>query len=55
MKKQKILVLDFDGCIAASVMEALFVSYASYRKHINRRTRVFDNKEPQINDFLKLI
>lgn len=54
MKKGRILALDFDGCIVDSVMEALFVSYFSYRKHINRKTKIFDNKEPQINDFSRL-
>jgi len=55
MGKQKILALDFDGCIVDSVMEALFVSYTSYRKHINRKTKILDNKESHINSFLKLI
>jgi len=55
MKKEKILALDFDGCIVDSVMEALFVSYASYRKYINKRTKIFDNKKPEITSFLELI
>ncbi|TKJ46496.1 hypothetical protein CEE34_08545, partial [Candidatus Aerophobetes bacterium Ae_b3a] len=55
MGKQKILALDFDGCIVDSVMEALFVTYVSYRKHINNKTRIFDNKKPEINKFLSLI
>lgn len=55
MRKEKILALDFDGCIVDSVMEALFVSYTSYRKHINRKTKILGNKESHINDFLKLI
>ncbi|KKN15355.1 hypothetical protein LCGC14_0986940, partial [marine sediment metagenome] len=55
MGKQKILALDFDGCIVDSVMEALFVTYVSYRKYINNKTRIFDNKKPQIGKFLSLI
>lgn len=55
MGKQKILALDFDGCIVDSVMEALFVTYVSYRRYINKETRIFDNKEPEINKFLSLI
>lgn len=55
MKIQRILALDFDGCIVDSVMEALFVSYSSYRKHINEKTIIFDNKEPKVSDFLNLI
>ena len=55
MNIQKILALDFDGCIVDSVLEALFVSYSSYRKYINRKTKIFDNKEPKIGDFLNLI
>ena len=55
MKKQKILALDFDGCIVDSVREALFVTYASYRKYINKETKIFDNKNPEINNFLNLI
>ena len=55
MKKQKILALDFDGCIVDSVKEALFVTYASYRKFINKETKIFDNKNPEINNFLNLI
>lgn len=55
MTEQRILALDFDGCIVDSVMEALFITYASYRKYINRKTKIFDNKKPEINDFLSLI
>jgi len=55
MTEQRILALDFDGCIVDSIMEALFVTYASYRKYINKRTKIFDNKKPEINDFLSLI
>ncbi len=55
MKTKKILALDFDGCIVDSVMEALFISYSSYRKHINRQTEILDNKEPKVDSFLNLI
>ena len=55
MKIQKILALDFDGCIVDSIMEALFISYSSYREHINRKTHIFDNKEPRVDNFLNLI
>ncbi len=55
MTTQKILALDFDGCIVDSVMEALFISYSSYREHINRQTQIFDNKEPTADNFLHLI
>ena len=55
MSNQTILALDFDGCIVDSVMEALFVAYVSYRRYINNRTRIFDNKEPEIDKFLSLI
>ncbi len=55
MGRQKILALDFDGCIVDSVMEALFVTYVSYRRHINKETRIFDNKKPEIGKFLSLI
>jgi len=51
---QKILAFDFDGCIVDSMMEALFVSYVSYRKHINQSTKIFNNERPEINSFLKL-
>ncbi len=55
MGKQKILALDFDGCIVDSVMEALLVTYVSYRKHINNKTMIFDNKKPEIGKFLSLV
>ncbi len=55
MRKEKILALDFDGCIVDSVMEALFVTYVSYRKYINKETRIFGNKKPEIDKFLSLI
>ena len=55
MGRRKILALDFDGCIVDSVMEALFVTYVSYRKYINNKTRIFDNKKPEIDKFLSLI
>ena len=55
MRKEKILALDFDGCIVDSVMEALFVTYVSYRRYINKETMIFDNKKPEIGKFLSLI
>lgn len=53
--QKKILALDFDGCIVDSVIEALFITYVSYRKYINKRTKVFDSKEAKVSDFPDLI
>lgn len=52
---KKLLALDYDGCIVDSVMEALFVSYISYRKHINKKTKIFDGRQVRVQDFLNFI
>jgi len=52
---KKLLALDYDGCIVDSVMEALFVSYISYRKHINKKTKIFDGRQVRVENFLNFI
>jgi len=52
---KKFLALDYDGCIVDSVMEALFVSYISYRKHINKKTKIFDGRQVRVQDFSNFI
>ena len=46
----KVLALDFDGVIADSQYECLFVGFNSYLK-LNKNTRLFDHKKFTFNNF----
>jgi len=50
-----LLALDFDGCIADSVIEALFVTYSAYRRYVNPDTMIFSNREPRVTSFSQLV
>lgn len=46
----KVLTLDFDGVIADSQYECLFVGFNSYLK-LNKHTKLFDGKKLTFNNF----
>ena len=50
----KVLALDFDGVIANSQMECLFVGFNSYLK-LHKNTKLFDGEEFTFNNFNKTI
>ncbi len=50
----KVLALDFDGVIANSQMECLFVGFNSYLK-LHKNTKLFDGKKLTFDNFNKLM